>query len=185
MAGKHGREARGRGPVLMRPQVVHREDPEGETQVTHHLPEKSSAESSDHGLIWTASSCRCRRCCARGCRPPSAPTSTCRRGRTGTNCTRWGVRGRPAHRPSSEEHACTTEPGSAQRLRVPGRLEGRAGPVRAFEEHAQNGVRRETVPDPLAVRTAPFALLRNTRKTECGAKQFLIPWLCAPHPLRF
>ena len=25
----------------------------------------------------------------------------------------------------------------------------------------------------LAVRAAPFALLRNTRKTECGAKQFL------------
>ena len=25
----------------------------------------------------------------------------------------------------------------------------------------------------LAVRAAPFALLRNSRKTECGAKQFL------------
>jgi hypothetical protein len=27
----------------------------------------------------------------------------------------------------------------------------------------------------LEVRAAPFALLRNTRKTERGAKQFLIP----------
>src|SRR6202022_2541981 len=98
----------------------------------------------------------------------------------------------------------------------------------AFEEHAQNGVRRETVPYRLVVRTAPFALLRNTpevvdnkrpqkiatsaahgigtaprvpvplvphhagapllrntRKTECGAKQFLTSWWCAPHPLRY
>jgi hypothetical protein len=28
-------------------------------------------------------------------------------------------------------------------------------------------------------------LLSNTRKTECGANQFLTPWRCAPHPLRF
>jgi len=26
----------------------------------------------------------------------------------------------------------------------------------------------------LAVRAAPFALLRNSRKTECGAGQFLV-----------
>jgi len=26
----------------------------------------------------------------------------------------------------------------------------------------------------LVVRAAPFALLRNSRKTECGAKQFLL-----------
>ena len=72
----------------------------------------------------------------------------------------------------------------------------------AFEELTQNGVRRETVPDPsggarrtlcalrnsrktergakpflvrLEVGAAPFALLlRNSRKTECGAKQFLV-----------
>ena len=48
---------------------------------------------------------------------------------------------------SSEELARTTEPDSAGRSRVPRSLEGRAGPVRAFEELAQNGVRRETVPD--------------------------------------
>jgi len=52
----------------------------------------------------------------------------------------------------------------------------RTGPPRgsfAFEELAQNGVRRETVPDPLGGGAAPFALLRNSRKTECGAKRFL------------
>jgi hypothetical protein len=43
----------------------------------------------------------------------------------------------------------------------------------AFEEHAQDGVRRDFVPNPSAVRAAPFALLRNTRKTACGAKLFL------------
>ncbi len=36
-------------------------------------------------------------------------------------------------------------------------------------------MRREPVPDSLAVRAAPFALLSNTRKTERGANQFLTP----------
>jgi hypothetical protein len=44
----------------------------------------------------------------------------------------------------------------------------------AFEEHAQNGVRRDLFLIRLAVRAAPFALLRSTRKTECGAILFLI-----------
>ncbi len=55
----------------------------------------------------------------------------------------------------------------------------------ATEELAQNGARREAVPGLSVVRAAPFALPRNSRKTERGAKQFLASLWCAPHPLRF
>jgi len=49
---------------------------------------------------------------------------------------------------ASEELARTTEPDSAGQSRVPGSLEGRVRPVRASEELAQNGVRREAVLGP-------------------------------------
>jgi hypothetical protein len=39
----------------------------------------------------------------------------------------------------------------------------------ASNKHAQNGARRKTLLNPWSVRAAPFALLRNTRKTERGA----------------
>ena len=73
-----------------------------------------------------------------------------------------------------KELARTTEPDSAESSGVPDSLEGRAGPVRASEELAQNGVRRETVPDRLVVRAAPFALSswRNTAPRRVPAR----PW---------
>ena len=60
--------------------------------------------------------------------------------------------------------------GAAENARVSGGLVGRAGPVRASKEHAQNGL----APAPRRLRVLPvwcrasaaFALLRNTRKTE-------------------
>jgi hypothetical protein len=55
----------------------------------------------------------------------------------------------------------------------------------AFEELAQNGVRRDRFLDWIGVRAAPFALLRNSRKTECGAIGSWTGLGCAPHPLRF
>ena len=109
-------------------------------------------------------------------------------------------------------HVLKGRPERRRGRKRPGSTGGARRTLCASKELAQNGARRETVPDRLVVRAAPFALLRNSRKTECGAKQFLTRlvvraapfallrnsrktergakqfltvWWCAPHPLRF
>jgi len=73
------------------------------------------------------------------------------------------------------ELARTTEPRSGETLEVPASLEGLAGPVRAFEELAQdplrvNSVRRETVPD----------LLDGARRTLCAPVQAIVVYNSNP-----
>jgi hypothetical protein len=57
------------------------------------------------------------------------------------------------------------------------------------KELAQNGVRRELFLGPLEVRAAPFALLRNSRKTDslpaAGLRLFLSCLVPLAAPLRY
>ncbi len=69
--------------------------------------------------------------------------------------------------------------------RCPGLFCGARRALCAFQEPAQNGARRQGVLACFVVRAAPFALFRNPRKTERGAKvSWPVLW-CAPRPLRF
>jgi hypothetical protein len=52
----------------------------------------------------------------------------------------------------------------------------KAGPVRAFEDLAQNGMRRETVPAPLAARAAPSCASRKTSSAQSAGEPFPAVW---------
>ena len=54
--------------------------------------------------------------------------------------------------------------------------------VAALKELAQNGARREAVPGLFCGAHRTFALLRNPRKTERGAKQFLVCFVVRTAP---